>query len=98
MPMLRRLLNIASIVCLVLCVALMGMWVRSYHWVDHSRPIFCCEMVCGRIRAGPRCRVNVGSENLRRLALAGTLGAPYRHEGNLSSFGIHEVLTIHSGI
>jgi hypothetical protein len=25
----RRLLNIASIVCLVLCVALMGMWVRS---------------------------------------------------------------------
>ena len=27
--MLRRLLNIASIVCLVLCVALMGMWVRS---------------------------------------------------------------------
>ena len=27
----RRLLNIASIVCLVLCVALMGMWVRSYH-------------------------------------------------------------------
>jgi hypothetical protein len=29
-PILRRLLNIASIVCLVLCVALMGMWVRSY--------------------------------------------------------------------
>jgi hypothetical protein len=29
--MLRRLLNIASIVCLVLSVALMGMWVRSYH-------------------------------------------------------------------
>ena len=26
----RRLLNTASIVCLVLCVALMGMWVRSY--------------------------------------------------------------------
>jgi hypothetical protein len=26
----RRLLNIASIVCLVSCVALMGMWVRSY--------------------------------------------------------------------
>jgi hypothetical protein len=26
----RRLLNIASIVCLVACVALMGMWVRSY--------------------------------------------------------------------
>ena len=32
--MLRRLLNIASIVCLVLCVALMGMWVRSYHYQD----------------------------------------------------------------
>ena len=31
--MLRRLLNIASIVCLVLCVALMGMWVRSYRWM-----------------------------------------------------------------
>jgi hypothetical protein len=30
--MLRRLLNIASTVCLVLCVALMGMWVRSYYW------------------------------------------------------------------
>ena len=28
--MFRRLLNIASIVCLVLCVALMGIWVRSY--------------------------------------------------------------------
>jgi hypothetical protein len=32
--MLRRLLNIASIVCLVLCVALMGMWVRSYWHAD----------------------------------------------------------------
>jgi hypothetical protein len=32
--MLRRLLNIASIVCLVACVALMGLWVRSYWWVD----------------------------------------------------------------
>jgi hypothetical protein len=30
----RRLLNIASIVCLVACVTLMGMWVRSYRWVD----------------------------------------------------------------
>jgi hypothetical protein len=27
--MLRRLLNIAAIICLVLCVALMGMWVFS---------------------------------------------------------------------
>jgi hypothetical protein len=32
--MLRRLLNIASITCLVLCVALMGMWVRSYYYQD----------------------------------------------------------------
>src|SRR6516165_10487764 len=30
--MLRRLLNIASIVCLVLCVVLMGLWVRSYFY------------------------------------------------------------------
>jgi hypothetical protein len=34
----RRLLNIASIVCVVLCVALMGMWVRSY-WQ--------CDTICG---------------------------------------------------
>jgi hypothetical protein len=32
--MLRRLLNIASAVCLVACVALMGVWVRSYRWED----------------------------------------------------------------
>ena len=32
--MLRRLLNIASIVCLVACVALTGMWVRSYYGSD----------------------------------------------------------------
>jgi hypothetical protein len=32
-PTLRRLLNIASIVSLVLCVALMGMWVRSYYYL-----------------------------------------------------------------
>jgi hypothetical protein len=32
--MTRRLLNIASVVCLVLCVALMGMWVRSYYILD----------------------------------------------------------------
>lgn len=31
--MLGRLLNIASIVCLVMC-ALMGLCVRSYRWVD----------------------------------------------------------------
>jgi hypothetical protein len=35
--MLRRLLNIASIVCLVAFVTLMGMWVRSYHWSDELR-------------------------------------------------------------
>jgi hypothetical protein len=32
--MLRPLLNIASIACLALCVALMGTWVRSYHSID----------------------------------------------------------------
>jgi hypothetical protein len=32
--MLRRLLNIAFVVCLVECVALMGMWVRSYRYYD----------------------------------------------------------------
>jgi hypothetical protein len=31
----RRFLNIASIVCLILCVALMGMWVRSYWRCDY---------------------------------------------------------------
>jgi hypothetical protein len=37
--MLRRLLNITSITCLVLCVALMGLWVRSFVWWDqcHGR-------------------------------------------------------------
>jgi hypothetical protein len=33
--MLRRLLNIASDVCLVACVTLMGMWVRSYSQLDN---------------------------------------------------------------
>jgi hypothetical protein len=33
-PLRRRLLNIGSIVCLALCVALMGMWVRSYQSSD----------------------------------------------------------------
>jgi hypothetical protein len=32
--MLRRLLNFASVLCLIACVALMGMWVRSYNWTD----------------------------------------------------------------
>jgi hypothetical protein len=38
--MLRRLLNITSIVCLVLCVALMGLWVRSYYSIDSLRVRF----------------------------------------------------------
>ena len=37
----RRLLNIASIVCLVLCVALMGMWVRSCSFCDLLNGSFC---------------------------------------------------------
>ena len=32
--MLRRLLNVASIICLVMCVALIGLWVRSYYRSD----------------------------------------------------------------
>jgi hypothetical protein len=32
--MFRRLLNIASIACVVLCVALTGLWVRSYQAYD----------------------------------------------------------------
>jgi hypothetical protein len=38
--MFRRLLNAASIVCLVVCVALMGMWVRSYNGYDEVRGHF----------------------------------------------------------
>jgi hypothetical protein len=47
--MLRRLLNIASIACLVLCVLLMGLWVRSYYvwdtltfrwWLEHDFLIY----------------------------------------------------------
>jgi hypothetical protein len=33
-PWPRRVFNIASIVCLVLCVALMALWVRSYDYQD----------------------------------------------------------------
>ena len=33
-PMLRRLLNIASIVYCVACVVFMGLWVRSYYRCD----------------------------------------------------------------
>jgi hypothetical protein len=32
--MFRRLLNIASIICLVACVLLMGIWVRSDYVTD----------------------------------------------------------------
>jgi hypothetical protein len=39
LSMLRRLLNIASIVCLVVCVALMVLWVRSYYWYDNLHGI-----------------------------------------------------------
>jgi hypothetical protein len=51
----RQLLNIASVVCLVLCVALMGMWVRSYHWSDElhgrltRRQVFIATSVSGRL-------------------------------------------------
>ena len=37
--MLRRRLNFASIACLVLGVALMGMWVRSYRTPDFIRAV-----------------------------------------------------------
>ena len=50
-PMPRHLLSIASIVCLVVCVALIGMWVRSYKSLDdltvrftHSHFIACISM------------------------------------------------------
>jgi hypothetical protein len=33
-PMLRRFQKIASIPCRVLCLAFMGMWIRSYHITD----------------------------------------------------------------
>jgi hypothetical protein len=43
----RRLFNIASAIFLVLCVALIGLWVRSYSWEDQcffrpfgSHPVF----------------------------------------------------------
>lgn len=42
--MLRRVLNVASIVCLVACVAMLGMWVRSHSWHD--------QIVAGETPAG----------------------------------------------
>ena len=54
--MLRRLLNIASIVCLVLCVVLMGMWVWSYwcgyrlDWISAGKREFIVESVSGHVR------------------------------------------------
>jgi hypothetical protein len=54
--MLRRLLNIASIICLGLCVALMGMWVRSFiteDVVSAGTPRFsrCMQLVSSKGRA-----------------------------------------------
>ena len=52
----RRLLNIASVVCLVACVALMGMWVRSYYRYSELRgrltgtDVFVIGVPSGRIR------------------------------------------------
>src|SRR5450755_970487 len=49
--MLRRLLNIASIVCLVLCVAWMSLWLRSYLQVENILISFgsqSCLVVSGR--------------------------------------------------
>jgi hypothetical protein len=54
----RRLLNIASVVCLILCVALIGMWVRSYYEIDELTGHFADRCVCsintmpGRLRLG----------------------------------------------
>jgi hypothetical protein len=54
--MLRRLLNIASIVCLVVCVALMGMWVRSFWRWDQiaghlsDRQLFGIDSLDGRLK------------------------------------------------
>jgi hypothetical protein len=44
--MLRRLLNIASIVCLVFYVGLIGMWVRSLYWIDELRGRFVGPQEC----------------------------------------------------
>jgi hypothetical protein len=44
--MLRRLLNIASILSLVACVAFMGMWVRSYWWCDELISHYTDTQVC----------------------------------------------------
>jgi hypothetical protein len=61
--MLRRLLNIASIVCLMLCVALMGMWVRSYWWLDNWKfsPLSACRV--GIASANGRIAIRAGFEN-----------------------------------
>jgi hypothetical protein len=55
-PMPRRLLNIASIACLVACVALLGMWVRSYRDMAtlrgsffSDRQLFAIHSVQGRL-------------------------------------------------
>jgi hypothetical protein len=51
----RRILNIASIVCLVVCVVFVGLWVRSYHawselrgrWIDTRA--YSVESILGRL-------------------------------------------------
>jgi hypothetical protein len=56
--MLRHLLNIASVVCLALCVALLVMWARSYWWEDDFMSLYTssCEVVgaslVGRLAVG----------------------------------------------
>jgi hypothetical protein len=54
----RRLLNIASIVCLVLCVALMGMWVRSYCARDEFRSRSMGERVFSLVSGRRQVRLN----------------------------------------
>jgi hypothetical protein len=65
--MLRRLLNIASIICLVACVALMWLWVRSYWWED--------QFTCRPFGSYP---VYFASEGGRLVVGVITVGAPAR--------------------
>jgi hypothetical protein len=70
----RRLLNIASIVCLVACVALMGMWVRSNYAHDvlighfGGKRAVMIYSIPGRLiwyQDGPRTKDNSMSDNYR---------------------------------
>src|SRR5450755_663657 len=55
-PLRRRLLNIASIVCLVAYVACLGMWIRSYRSYDlvqgrfTDKEVFAVKSVSGRLQ------------------------------------------------